>query len=529
MNVQVARIDISYLNQQEELGSGGQGKVVAVGGLLINGRWPAALKTYSSELTGTANTSVLEEMVRFPQQLDHASSEWLQRNTAWPAMVVEDNGEICGFLMRRVPPEYYFTYLTQSQGGKQKPADVAFLLNPDSYVARSGISVSDRDRIALLGWLADGLSRLHSLGVVVGDLSPKNILFSLAPSPSCFIIDCDAVQLRGQNVLRQLHTPEWEVPATEPALAPASDAYKLGLMAIRLFARDQSARDPVALAGISPQLERLARRSLSHDPGQRPAPAEWIAPLQAAGSSASSAPAMSISHGSLSPSSKRISVSIPTVSAGAAASQVISPPARIRSTARTAGVSAATAGVVAIIVLIVVVVNLLHRPALHASVTGTSSSSSPAGQSASDQAAQIDNLLSSSAASRGSLQPAVNNIGNCSDVPGAVAAISDVASQRKAELAKAEALATGSLPNGSTLKSDLVNALRYSLQADQDFLRWAQDQMNTRCSAPAPLTAAYQAGFSASKAAETAKTAFIQLWNPIATQHGLAARSQNAI
>ena len=39
---------------------------------------------------------------------------------------------------------------------------------------KAGLSVTDHDRIALLTSLAVLLARLHSMGVVVGDFSPKN-------------------------------------------------------------------------------------------------------------------------------------------------------------------------------------------------------------------------------------------------------------------------------------------------------------------------------------------------------------------
>src|ERR1019366_7340580 len=127
--------------------------------------------------------------------------------------------------------------------------------------------------------------------VVVGDLSPKNLLFSLAPEPGCFIIDCDAMRVRGETVLPQAQTPDWEVPAGEPIATPAADAYKFGLLAIRLFARDQSSSDPAALAALSPELGRLADLSLHDDPARRPGPGAWVPALDAAAAAASAAPA----------------------------------------------------------------------------------------------------------------------------------------------------------------------------------------------------------------------------------------------
>ena len=40
----VPRVDISNLPIGDELGTGGQGRVVTIGGFLVNGQWPTALK-----------------------------------------------------------------------------------------------------------------------------------------------------------------------------------------------------------------------------------------------------------------------------------------------------------------------------------------------------------------------------------------------------------------------------------------------------------------------------------------------------
>jgi hypothetical protein len=311
MAAPVPRIDLSNLVLGSELGGGGQGKVTEVNGLVIKGHWPTALKIYTP---GARNpdTAVLERIVGFPRQLAPGDSSWLDEHTAWPAVIAEDGGVVRGFLMRTVPDAYYFGFHTRTRGTRQQLAYVAFLLNTDQYVSSSGLSVSDHDRLALLTSLAGALSRLHGLGVVVGDLSPKNLLFSFVSSPSCFLIDCDAMRVRGETVLEQIQTPDWEAPAGEPRATTATDAFKFGLLAIRLFARDQSSRDRTALAAVSPELGRLARLSQHRDPLQRPSPGTWMTALNAATlSAATTAPRATAPRPTA--ATPRISVPIPTV------------------------------------------------------------------------------------------------------------------------------------------------------------------------------------------------------------------------
>jgi eukaryotic-like serine/threonine-protein kinase len=348
----VPRVEISSLSLGAELGAGGQGRVVGVSGSLIDGRWPAVLKIYSQAALADLDVAVLETIAGLPVHLGADQACWLLEDAAWPAAIAEDRGMACGFLMRAVPAEYYFSFQTQTQGARRKLADVAFLLNPDHYVSKSGLAVSEQDRLALLGSLARLLTRWHKLGIAIGDLSPKNLLFSIVPSPNCFVIDCDAVRLRGSTVLSQVETPDWEAPSGEPKATAATDSYKFGLLAIRLFARDQSSRDRAAITALSPELGLLAQLSQQPDPARRPGPGAWIGTLDAVRIAASNSkfmPRPAVPAG-------RISVPIPPVPA------IVRPgtspaalPVRSRSRRLTA---AAAAALIAITVTVIGIADL---------------------------------------------------------------------------------------------------------------------------------------------------------------------------
>lgn len=529
----VPRVDINSLGVQGELGSGGQGRVLAVNGLQINGRWPAALKIYSHSVIGTLNASALETITGFARQLTRYDRDWLDQNAAWPSVLVEDKRAICGFLMQRLPQAFYFDFQTRVTGTRQKPADVAFLLNSDSYVRSSGLSISDSERLVLLENLAATLSRLHSMGVAVGDMSPKNILFRLTPAPACFIIDCDAMRVQGQSALPQVDTEDWKLPAKgEEKATPAADAFKFGLLAIRLFARDQVSTDRTAIAALSPELGRLAAESLHLDPSRRPSPAQWIPALAATRSALLAAPTATFQR----PDPPRISVPIPPVSPGYPQHHAQRPspasypptPAPGRQPKRYTAAKSVGSLMVVVAVAIVALLGLHAKsnPAPSTVAQGSASGLSPSSQSESDEATQMSNLLDASSSSRQSLDAAVQDVGNCSGSSSDVTTISNVANQRTTEYNNAKQLSTGALPDGSQLKSDLVSALYYSTQADQDFLTWAQQQIND---GGCTQTASYQAGVTASQNAVTAKNEFVQLWNPIATSQGLPTRSQSNI
>lgn len=294
----VPTVDHGALTLGRRLGQGGQGAVHEVTDRRINeaddGGWEVAYKEYNAAVLPQLDAAALAASVALPGELSAAEGRWLCEKTAWPAALVERQGSVSGFLMRRVPDRFLFTL--QSLGGTTpgapRLANLEYLLNSDDYVARIGLSVSERDRLLLLTDLAATLTRLHRIGITVGDLSPKNLLFTTGTPPECFLIDCDAMRLRGTGVLPQAETPDWQIPDGEEKATRASDVYKLALLAVRLFARDQTSRDPAALASVSPELSDLARAGLDPDPARRPSPAQWAEQLAAAATTASTAPAV---------------------------------------------------------------------------------------------------------------------------------------------------------------------------------------------------------------------------------------------
>jgi hypothetical protein len=82
--------------------------------------------------------------------------------------------------------------------------------------------------------------------------------------------------------LPQVETIGWEVQNGEEQGTIASDAYKLALLAVRLFAGDQDSKDVTALSAVYPPLGRLAQLGLSTSPSIRPTPINWLPTLDAA-------------------------------------------------------------------------------------------------------------------------------------------------------------------------------------------------------------------------------------------------------
>ena len=170
----------------------------------------------------------------------------------------------------------------------------------------------------------------------------------------------------------------------------------------------------------------------------------------------------------------------------------------------------------------------VSSPAVSSPVLSPAATSAPSSSSASTlasrQAAAVNNLLSSSAATLKALQAAVSEVFNCTNLSSAVRQIQNVVNQRSTEYNQASALSTSAVANGAAVKSDLIAALRNSLDADKDFLTWAQQQLNPGCT-PAAQSSAYNAAYNASQQAGASKKAFIQAWDPVAAQYGIQQTS----
>ncbi|MEY9934648.1 hypothetical protein ABH926_009316 [Catenulispora sp. GP43] len=290
-----ARIEHSALDLGPELTlkKGGQGRIIPVDRPRDTDGHRLIFKRYRPEWLDRLDERALDALGDLPA---HAGPDalWLRERTAWPQALITEGGRVIGFLMREIPAEFSFSHLSPS-GVTQTTAEYAFLLNEDRYLQDIGLMVSDRDRLKLLADIADSLVRLHRLGARVGDFSPKNMLFSL-PTHRTFYLDCDSMRLHGADVLPQAHTPDWDLPPGEEPATPAADTLKFGLLAIRLFARDQSSRDPSRLGRVAPRLENLARASQSTDPARRGTPEDWIPELRAAAAAADPNPPTATIH-----------------------------------------------------------------------------------------------------------------------------------------------------------------------------------------------------------------------------------------
>ena len=254
MSVNV-RVDVGKLGVLTRVGDGGQGIVYAAPGIRMQYASSLVYKEYKPTVLAGLNVAVLEAMPAYLETLPFTDGIELLSLTAWPCRLVEDRDVVKGFVMPAIPDEFFLT-MNKTSGASKEKGEFQHLLNSESFIARRNIPLTDQRRYELLAETAKALSVLHRHNVSVGDLSPKNLLFSFSPVTKVFFIDCDAMRFQKNSVVQQLETPEWEVHAANPReelATPASDSYKLGLLALRLLVGHQSTRDPNQLPASAPK------------------------------------------------------------------------------------------------------------------------------------------------------------------------------------------------------------------------------------------------------------------------------------
>ncbi|WP_431972355.1 hypothetical protein [Nocardia sp. bgisy134] len=285
------RLKRGMLGAVQKLASGGQGVVYLAPGVQMAHAKTMVFKEYKSPVLPNIRVDVLEDMPSYLESLPFNEGMELLKRAAWPCRLVEEDhsATVLGFVMPAIPDEFFVDMVTVA-GTRRMTAEFQHLLNDDVYLAKRGIPLSDRARYELLGDAAEALTLLHRHHIAVGDLSPKNLLFSLRPERQVYFIDCDAMRMRSRSVSDQFETPDWEVrtvSAGEELATPQSDAYKFALLVLRLLAGHQSTRDPDRLpAGVPTAVRQLVRTALSAPVGQRPRPADWLQALNAAAAGA---------------------------------------------------------------------------------------------------------------------------------------------------------------------------------------------------------------------------------------------------
>jgi hypothetical protein len=186
---------------------------------------------------------------------------------------------------------------------------------------------------------------------------------------------------------------------------------------------------------------------------------------------------------------------------------------------------------------------VLHPFSHHETLASTASTLTPsasrpatATESATDTAVteqqaatSVAGMLVRSGSDRTAIVNAVSDVSHCGPSLAADPTVfARAASSRQSLLASLASLSgRGTLP--PALITDLTSAWQASIAADDDFARWADDEIAKGCVVDDTSDPGYQAATTPDNEATAAKQAFVAQWNPLAAGYGLTQYQWNQL
>jgi hypothetical protein len=281
------------LGRLEPLASGGNGVVYRVPDFHLAGA-PQELvyKEFRRGKVSVQRASLLR-IVRVRLKLEEPKRQTLDQLAAWPLQVVEEtDGTVAGVVMPLIPQQFFEHVRLRSGRSEVVAREVQHLFVDPQRSLRNGFAVPSWEepalRLRLCGRFAFAIGLMHHAGVVFGDISARNTLYTLAPRPAVVFVDCDAVRIQGSAaVVKQQNTPDWDAPESRAAmtarkpvsLSKYTDRYKLGLFILRCLTPGPGCsvnREPSAARwSLDPEGMALLDRALRSPPDERTTAREW--------------------------------------------------------------------------------------------------------------------------------------------------------------------------------------------------------------------------------------------------------------
>jgi hypothetical protein len=291
------------------LAEGGEGKVYE-----LVGRPDQVYKAYRVPPPARPLTDLVEWCAALGQDAPALAGR-VRASTSWPLAVVggpganQPEGRAVGLLLPKAPRRYRLRH----KDGQSHLATLSYLTaDPAQRAASYGLTLPpamSADRFGLVYALARLLEAFEwaSPAIGHGDLSAKNVLWSLTRGPEVFVLDCDngepfpspPVAGAPTGARRRAMTPNWDDPAVMAGSnpGPASDRYSLALIFLRVVGaahfpiqkRQKEGEDIVLdvdvpgsarrLATLGPEapIWSLCSSGLSAtDPAARPPASAWV-------------------------------------------------------------------------------------------------------------------------------------------------------------------------------------------------------------------------------------------------------------
>ena len=236
-----ARTKLATIRSElDQLATGGEGIVYSV-----RSKPDVVYKEYKVNIRPTLNILALEGLVDLGPAINAEDWARISSRTSWPHTLVIDGAQPTGFLMNRIDKRFYKNY-----GLKKNPRRVLCEWNHIVYQAEPlGVGMTSDiprldtpQKLALVHDLAHTIAILHRHNVIVGDISGRNLLWTLDPEPQVMIIDCDSFRIDGKpGTSPSKQSPYWtDDLAIGRDTDQSSDCHKIAVAAYRAILHDPS-------------------------------------------------------------------------------------------------------------------------------------------------------------------------------------------------------------------------------------------------------------------------------------------------
>jgi len=266
-----------------EIGHGGEGRVYE-----FTDNPELVYKEYFVSSQTPPNPEALARLIDLPASWSVAERKWFETRTVWPKSAVLDHGRLRGYIMNRIPETF-----SRLHGIRKNPRSVLcdwnFLSLRNNYRSNTNLTsdipdLGTADITQLVVDLSKTIAFLHEHGVIIGDLSGRNLIWTNQPSLYVMLIDCDGFRIRGSSGVNYTkQTPDWIDPALKGPANQQSDIYKLSLAAFRAIWGAGTDLPPTGIADLEApphvpaKLPSLIARSSTTS--QRPTAAQWVQEL----------------------------------------------------------------------------------------------------------------------------------------------------------------------------------------------------------------------------------------------------------
>jgi len=172
------------------------------------------IKRFKNPLRG-ADAGRLARLIDAAATCMPSDRDLLLSRLSWPVEAYGDSASIHGYSMPEAPPEAWFTLVSAKRETVQL-LQLKYLIWADYWKAAAISSpapaVSVADRLAIAIDFHDVLARLHSLGLVYGDISANNVCVRRSSPMRVFLLDADSVMTPAERAADHQQSPEWDVP-----------------------------------------------------------------------------------------------------------------------------------------------------------------------------------------------------------------------------------------------------------------------------------------------------------------------------